>query len=79
MEVEDMATMTLAVPDDLKHKMETLPEINWSEVARQAFLQKIKDMDFLRKFKSKSKFTEEDALRLGAELNRKLAKRYVSS
>ena len=71
-----MVTMTLAVPNELRHKMETFPEINWSEVARQAFNQKIGDLEFLRKFKSKSKFTEDDALRLGAEVSRKLAKRY---
>lgn len=71
-----MTTMTLAVPSELKHKMETFPEMNWSEVARQAFMQRIKDLEFLRKFKSDSTLTEEDALRLGRELNKNLAKRY---
>jgi len=71
-----MVTMTLAVPNELRHKMETFPEINWSEVARQAFNQKISDLEFLRKFKSKSKFTEEDALRFGAEVSRKVAERH---
>ena len=71
-----MTTMTLAVPSELKHKMETFPEMNWSEVARQAFMQRIKDLEFLRKFKSGSTLTEEDALRLGRELNKNLAKRY---
>ena len=71
-----MTTMTLAVPSELKHKMETFPEMNWSEIARQAFMQRIKDLEFLRKFKSDSTLTEEDALRLGRELNKNLAKRY---
>ena len=71
-----MTTMTLAVPSELKHKMETFPEMNWSEVARQAFMQRIKDLEFLKKFKSNSTLTEEDALRLGRELNKNLAKRY---
>ena len=71
-----MTTMTLAVPSELKHKMETFPEMNWSEVARQAFMQRIKDLEFLRKFKSDSTLTEEDAIRLGRELNKNLAKRY---
>ena len=69
--------MTLSVASELKHKMETFPEINWSEVARQAFAQKMSDLDFLRKFKSKSTFTEHDALALGAEINKTLAKKYV--
>ena len=71
-----MTTMTLAVPSELKNKMEMFPEMNWSEVARQAFMQRIKDLEFLRKFKSDSTLTEEDALRLGRELNKNLAKRY---
>jgi len=71
-----MTTMTLAVPSELKHKMETFPEMNWSEVARQAFMQRINDLEFLKKFKSDSTLTEEDALRLGRELNKNLAKRY---
>ena len=71
-----MTTMTLAVPLELKNKMETFPEMNWSEVARQAFMQRIKDLEFLKKFKSDSTLTEKDALRLGRELNKNLAKRY---
>lgn len=73
-----MVTITLAVPNELKERMESFPEINWSEVARQAFKQKIEDLELLRKFKSESTLTEEDALRLGAELSKKLAKRYTS-
>ena len=68
--------MTLAVPSELKDKMEKFPEMNWSEVARQAFMQRIKDLEFLKKFKSDSTLTEEDALKLGRELNKNLAKRY---
>ena len=74
-----MVTMTLAVPDDLKHKMEEHPEINWSEVARQAFKQKLSDLEFLMEFKADSTMTEEEALKLGKELKRKLAKRYLES
>lgn len=73
-----MVTVTLAVSEELKRKMETHPEINWSEVARQAFLQKLDDMEFLRKVKETSKLTEQDAIELGAKINRALAKRYLS-
>ncbi|CAD6491230.1 MAG: hypothetical protein CHKLHMKO_00090 [Candidatus Argoarchaeum ethanivorans] len=72
-----MVTLTLAVPKELKVKMETFAEINWSEVAGQAFRQKIEDMEFLKKFKSESTLTEEEALELGAQLNKKLAKKYI--
>ena len=70
-----MTTMTLAVPSELKHKMETFPEMNWSEVARQAFMQRIKDLEFLKKFKSDSTLTAEDALRLGKEVSKSLSNR----
>ena len=67
--------MTLAVPEELKKKMDTFPEMNWSEIARQAFTQRIQDLEFLRKFKEKSTLTEEDALRLGKEVSKALSKR----
>ena len=40
------------------------------------FEEKELDLEFLRKFKSDSTLTKEDALRLGMELNKNLAKRY---
>ncbi len=70
-----MTTMTLAVPPELKSKMDRFPEMNWSEIARQAFMQRIKDMEFLREFKSKSTMTEEDALRMGKEVSKALSNR----
>lgn len=72
-----VANVTLAVPEDLKKKMDSFAEINWSAVARRAFSEKISDLELLSKFTSESTITKEDALRLGAELSRKLAKRYV--
>jgi len=71
-----MTTMTLAIPTELKHKLEEFPEINWSEVARQAFIQKVKDLEFLKEFKSESEMTEEEALRLSKQVRKKLAKRF---
>ena len=70
-----MTTLTLAIPDEMKKKMDSFPEMNWSEVARQAFMQKIEDMEFLRKFKEKSKLTEGDALRLGKEVSKSVSDR----
>lgn len=70
-----MPTMTLAVPDELKKKMEKFPEMNWSEVARNAFKQKVEDMEFIKRFKENSTLTEEDALRLGKEVSRAVSER----
>ena len=41
----------------------------------QAFMQKLNDMEFLIKFKSNSKLTEKDALRLGREVSSEISKR----
>jgi hypothetical protein len=68
--------MTLAVPKELKNQMDQFPEINWSEVARKAFREKVEDLKFLKEFTSKSELTEEDALELGRKVNKALSKRY---
>ena len=46
-----MVNVTLSIPNELKQKMDSLAEINWSAVAREAFDEKIKDMEFIKKFK----------------------------
>jgi len=74
-----MVNVTLSIPVDLKHKMDAFAEINWSAVAREAFDDKIKDLEFIKKFKAKSTLTEEDAINLGRELNKNLAKRRYSA
>jgi len=68
--------MTLAVPKELKTQMDQFPEINWSEVARKAFREKVEDLKFLKEFTSKSELTEDDALELGRKVNKALSKRY---
>ncbi|HLC57844.1 MAG TPA: hypothetical protein VJH95_04685 [Candidatus Nanoarchaeia archaeon] len=70
-----MVNVTLSIPQELKQRMDGLEEVNWSAVARQAFDEKIKDMEFIKKFKSKSTLTEGDALRLGKEVSRALSNR----
>ena len=74
-EVINMVTITLAVPEELKVKMDGFPEMNWSEVARQAFMQKVTDLEFLKRFKEKSTFTDDDALRLGKAVSKSLSNR----
>ena len=63
-----MTTLTLSVPQELKRKMELFAEINWSAVAREAFKQKIADLEFLRKFKAQSAISEKDALQIGKKV-----------
>jgi len=71
-----MVNITLSIPNELKNKMDNFVEINWSAVAREAFTDKVSDLEFLKRFKSKSTMTEEDALKLGRELNERVSKRH---
>ena len=71
-----MPNLTLSIPEDLKKKMEEFPEINWSEVARQAIKVRASQLAVLKAVASKSKLTEKDALELGRKINKGLAKRY---
>lgn len=71
-----MVNMTLSIPKELKAEMDDFPEINWSEVARQAFTQKLRDLLFLKKLRSRSTLTEEEAIKLGRKVNKSLAKKY---
>lgn len=71
-----MVSITLSVPEELKTEMDGHPEMNWSEIARQAIKEKItilKKMDLLL---SKSKLTEKDALEIGKKVNKAVAKRF---
>ncbi len=70
-----MPTVNLAVPEELKHKMDKHAEINWSEVARQAFKQKLEDLEILDDFTGKSALTEQDAERLGRKVGEALTRR----
>ncbi|MFW6064083.1 MAG: hypothetical protein ACOC8Y_00750 [Candidatus Natronoplasma sp.] len=60
-----MPNMTLSVSKELKDMMDKHLEINWSEVARQSFREKLTDLEFLEEFKSRSELTEEEAIELG--------------
>lgn len=71
-----MVSITLAVPEELKTEMDRHPELNWSEVARQAIREKVLLLHKLDVFLAQSKLTEEDALELGKKVNKSLAKRY---
>jgi len=48
------------IDDDLKKRMEKHPEINWSEVTRQAIQEKIETLDVMDELTSKSDLTESD-------------------
>jgi hypothetical protein len=71
-----MGNMTLAVPEDLKREMERFPVINWSEVARQAFLQRIQELKILESITKDSKLTEKDVEELSKKIKTEIRKKH---
>ncbi len=69
-----MVSLTLSVSEELKREMERFPEMNWSEVARQAIKKRVELLRRMDKMLAKSELTEEDALELGRKVNKSLAK-----
>ena len=71
-----MVSITLSVSEELRKEMERFPEMNWSEVARQAIKKKILLLRKFREFAKESELTEEEALSLGAKVSKSVAKRH---
>ena len=55
-----MPSITVNVDDDLKARMEAHPEINWSEVTRQAIQEKIEVLELMDELTGESELTERD-------------------
>jgi hypothetical protein len=69
-----MTSLTLSVTKELRKKMNQFPEINWSEIARQAIIKRLGLLEKMDKLLSKSELTEEEALRLGRKVNKRISK-----
>ena len=64
-----MPTITVSVDDDLKERMEAHPEINWSEVTRQAIREKITQLELMDELTADSRLTDEDVDELAAKID----------
>ncbi len=71
-----MPTLTLAIPEDLKREMDSLPELNWSEIARKAISEKAAEYKLFKSIVAKSKLSKDDALAVGEKVNEALRKAY---
>lgn len=65
-----MPTITVNVDDDLKRRMERHPEINWSEVTRQAIHEKIETLEVMDELASASDLTETDVREIADKIDR---------
>lgn len=70
-----MVNMTLSIPEDVHKEMQFHTEIKWSDVARQAFEKKIKELHWMDKLLEKSTLTEEDVDRIGHKIKHEIFKR----
>lgn len=71
--------VTLSVPVELKHKMESFKEINWSEVMRNTLAEKLRRLEIMRRLDeltAGSELNEEDIKRLSDKLKEGIAKRH---
>ena len=64
-----MTTITVNVDDELKERMEKHPEINWSEVTRQAIQEKIEALEVMDELTSESELTESDVQEITDKIN----------
>ena len=74
-----MASVTLTIPEDIKSELKRFSWINWSEVAREAFLKRLKRDEAFKRFDEileNSEMTDELASKLGDELKKRVAKRH---
>jgi hypothetical protein len=54
-----MANVTVSVPEELKKKMEHVPGVNWSEIARKAFEETVQRKRMLEAAENIKKLREE--------------------
>ncbi|UHH24250.1 hypothetical protein [Halobacterium noricense] len=64
-----MPSITVNVDDELKDRMERHPEINWSEVTRQAIQEKIETLEVMDELISESELTESDITEIADRIN----------
>jgi hypothetical protein len=70
-----MPSITVNVDDDLKERMENHPEINWSEVTRQAIQEKVETLELMDELTSQSELTETDVQEIADKINESGRKR----
>ena len=70
-----MPSITVNVDDDLKERMENHPEINWSEVTRQAIQEKVETLEVMDELTSESELTESEVQDIANKINESGRKR----
>lgn len=73
-----MATITLAVPDDIRRKMKEFPEMNWSGLVRKTIEERIRLLiwrqQVLNKIEEERQFSDW-TIEMGRKVNKGIAQR----
>ena len=73
-----MASVMASLPESVKADIDHFSWVNWSEVAREAFIKKLKRLETMGKIEKlleKSEFTEKDADELADKVKISMHKR----
>ena len=70
-----MAELRIRIPEDLKRKMEKFG-VDWTPIIRRMIEDEIRNLAKIEEIISKSRMTEEDALKLGKKINKLVAERF---
>ncbi|MBI5393099.1 hypothetical protein HZA96_04470 [Candidatus Woesearchaeota archaeon] len=74
-----MVSITLSVPEELKDEMDKHPEMNWSEIARQAIREKMLILRKMEQLLSKSRLTENDVEQFAAKVKKNATKKFLKA
>lgn len=68
-----MVNMTISMDAELKKLLDKYPEMNWSEVARQAWKQKAEQLELVNRLGAGSKATDKDVMEISRKINKAIA------
>ena len=71
-----MSKVSVRVPDELKNSMDERAEINWSEIAREAFKKEIKKLELADAIASESELTDEDVEEISEKVEEGIAEKH---
>jgi CBS-domain-containing membrane protein len=73
-----MSSLTLAIDEDLKERIDEHPEINWSHVARESIESKLDDLELMDRLADGIDLSEEDIDAIAEDINRRATERAMA-
>ena len=70
--------MTLSMPEKIHHEMKQFSEIKWSEVARNAIIEKLEILKLSESLAKKSKLTKKDVDDFSKMIKKESGKRFMA-